>query len=195
MDGVTAEAIANAIDDAEVMVENLEVEAEPEPTLEAIPAPTQQPTTEPPADDGLSNLTATQVENAVSQFAFREEWAFTNPRDRVSSEDVFTFIVDHDLITSQSGPCPNSTDCGFESSSYQINISNAAKSESQDEAYFVDRFDHLCVTNAIKTAVFRGAKVTVTGNEYYRLEKVRESGIVVPIDAPCQGFPTGPVND
>ena len=72
LDGLTAEALADAIEDAEVTVEEIEAEVEPEPTLEAAPTPTQQlPTEEPPADQGLTNLTATQVENAVSQFAFK----------------------------------------------------------------------------------------------------------------------------
>ena len=185
-----------AIEDAEVTVEEIEAEVEPEPTLEAAPTPTQQlPTEEPPADQGLTNLTSTQVENAVSQFAFKEGWAFTDPRDRVSSEEAFTFIVDHNVPGSQSGDCTTREDCYFESSSYQINIRNAATPESQDEDYFYDRFDHRCETSAIKTVVFRGAKVTVSGGEVFLLVKVRENGIVVPIDAPCQGFSTDPIND
>jgi hypothetical protein len=48
----------------------------------------------------------------------------------------------------------------MEAESYNLSIRNASAHESQYEAYFIDRHDHLCITAAIKTDVVRGAKVS-----------------------------------
>ncbi|MDE0719167.1 MAG: hypothetical protein OSB75_01245 [Dehalococcoidia bacterium] len=83
----------------------------------------------------------------------------------------------------------------MEAESYNLSIRNASARESQDEAYFIDRHDHLCITAAIKTDVVRGAKVSISGTRDLRLEKFRENGIVIPIDKPCDGFLNVAVHD
>ena len=71
--------------------------------------------------------------------------------------------------------------------SYSLSIRNASAHASQDEAYFIDRHDQLCITSAIKTDVVRGAKVSISGTRDFRLEKFRENGIAIPIDNSCDG--------
>ncbi len=48
LDGVTADEISDAIEDADITIEELEDDLEPEPTLNAAPTPTQQPAAESP---------------------------------------------------------------------------------------------------------------------------------------------------
>jgi len=83
----------------------------------------------------------------------------------------------------------------MEAEYFNLRIRNASAHAPQDKAYFIDRHDHLCITAAIKTDVVRGAKVSISGTQNFRLEKFRENGIVIPIDKPCDRFSNVTVHD
>ena len=196
LDGITVEAIASAIQDAAVTVEDIdgtETEATPEPTLSI--EPTQAPTTEPLSDQGLEILTGDQIDVALERFAVVEEWEYgeTN-RSMIPAEGYYNFGVDHIVVGGQTDSCGGVGNCDFEGGSFSLSITSNRQPQSQDEAYFIDRHGHLCVTSAIKTEMFRGALVSISGSHTFRLEKLRENGIVIPVEKPCEGFSTEGVN-
>ena len=93
LDGVTVEELAAAIDDAVVTFEEIdgeELEATPEPTIEA--ASTATPAiSEPPSDQGLTNLTASQVHAAVAQFSNNEGWTFHDADEVITNESAYSY--------------------------------------------------------------------------------------------------------
>ena len=177
-------------------IESEELDATPEPTLTADPTATPSPITETPSDQGLANLTGVQVDAALTRFAFVEEWDYTDNNKSIGpAVGHFHFGFGHIFVRDPIIPCADSSNCKMEAESYNLSIGNASAHESQDEAYFIDRHDHLCITAAIKTDVVRGAKVSISGTRDFRLEKFRENDIVIPIDKPCDGFSNIAVHD
>ena len=83
----------------------------------------------------------------------------------------------------------------MEAEYFNLRIRNASAHASQNKTYLIDRHNHLCITATIKTDVVRGAKVSISGTQNFRLEKFRENGIVIPIDKPCDRFSNVTVHD
>ncbi len=188
LDGVTAEEIADAIDDAEITVEDLEDEVEPEPTEAAAPTPTQQqPTEEPASDLGLTNLTASEVKSAVEQFSRQEGWDFTD-RDAVIENERFFNFGSQNLGVAALQTCDDGR-CFSESANYVLTVRFISTPQSQDDTY-LSRRDLLCTPYAIKSTVYRSALIELSGWEDFKLETVRVNGIPVPPDDVCEGFST-----
>ena len=74
--------------------------------------------------------------------------------------DHFHFGFGHIFVRDPIIPYADSSNYKMEAESYNRRIRNASAHESQYEAHFIDRHDHLCITAAIKTDVVRGAKVS-----------------------------------
>ena len=77
--------------------------------------------------------------------------------------DHFHFGFGHIFVRDPIILCADSSNCKMEAESYNLIIRSASAHASQDEAYFIDRHDHLCIAAAIKTDVVPGAKVSISG--------------------------------
>ena len=193
-DGVTVEELAAAIDDAVITFEEIdgeELEATPEPTIEA--APTATPAiSEPPSDQGLTNLTASQVHAAVAQFSNNEGWTFHDADEVITNESAYSYRSGK-VLTKALQACPDNR-CFGEGVNYTLGIHFSPVVWSGDHLSATGRGTH-CTVRAYKATSYRSAFIEFEIWEGFNLETVRVNGIPVPPEDACAGFSTEYVQD
>ncbi len=198
LDGVTTEELADAIEGADIAVEDmdpdpeLEPSLEPEPTLKPTILPTDVPPTEVPSSEQDSDtITNEEALAALTQFANNEGWRAPTGSGTPGGHFLYVLKEFNQNLTTLSQYCIN-TDCNLETGQPGISIGATRNQIETGEIVFTinRRSNNSCSISGIWNVAYRGTLIQISYLVRSFLGEIRENGVVVTREDSCADYGT-----